>query len=755
MVWRILSNTTLTAASAFLAASLTMSPVQAQTPDGGLLDPLAAAIENGDSGRVRTLRANPELIAALAAAGQTAALDADIGRSEGLDPDLRRKAFADAVNRLPDDLRREPDERGRIALATRLFDLRLEQALFLERDILGWRLATLPDPDRDNALRFSALVDVSREIFDAFDQALRLLPDCREPNPCPSSGRDLLAEAGAFRAGLAKVVELGQRAAYLEDRAYDDFDVERRQNFQARRYGAAEAAFRSAAGTYEEAAGLLGSVSPGSPGVQRLLAYRDRALQRAAYSAQTAADRGVDFGLVIPPPLPPPPPQPPPPIQPPPPPVSDTISLTAMARAAPGAALTAYETACRAHEARLPKSAEIDVFYATTRRPLDRPDRARDLYFGTVRETVSGGRLNVNYGVATVNVPCERERGDLPRPRVLLVQLEPISSAKHFHLTSVAAAPDRDRWLADIGEDLEQAGRKEVLLYVHGYNNGFTIASFRAAQLHADLGIDGATVFYSWASRERLLAYGRDRDTVESAEEIAALADTLVALRQGGAERVYLVAHSMGNRLMLAALQDVADRGLTIRFDHLVLGSADIEEKVFKRHWSTASRLVQRATLYASDGDRAMFAADLFAGERRIGDAGPRPLTFAGVDTIDTTAVGGQGIGHDDYSRGGLGNLQASLWFDVRPDERCILEPRGDAITGLYWRIREEAGDQTEGCPHAVFSDAVSVARVKGSFNDALQWVSEPEVASSGAYVGQIRTLIERLAALPTAPIIQ
>lgn len=433
--------------------------------------------------------------------------------------------------------------------------------------------------------------------------------------------------------------------------------------------------------------------------------------------------------------------------------LDDSTSLATIAQAQSPDRLTPYQRACLASTENVPLSASVDLYYATTRRPVPRPDPARDLWFGTEREAVVDDRIRVNYGQATVNVPCERERGALPRPEtVFIFQREPLDPTKHFQLSAVTSIADAATWMDAIEGAVVPTRRREVLLYIHGYNNGFADAAYRAGQLHADLGIDGATVFYSWASRERLLGYGRDRDTVESKAEITALADTLAALRNSEATTVYLVAHSMGNRLMMAALEQLADRAdrPEQKFNELILGSADIEQNLFEGHWARARTLVDRATLYASSQDKAMWGARLFAGDRRIGDAAPQPLVFDGVRTIDTTGVGGAGLGHDDYSAGGLANVQASVWFGLSPEARCILERGAGSGDATWWSIRPDDSTEQSDCTHIRFSDAVQVARLRGSFSEAVEWMNQvyppsDNRAGDSSYAGRIRRVFNSL----------
>ena len=54
---------------------------------------------------------------------------------------------------------------------------------------------------------------------------------------------------------------------------------------------------------------------------------------------------------------------------------------------------------------------------------------------------------------------------------------------------------------------------REVLLFVHGYNNNFAEGVYRVAQFSHDLEIPGAVVHYAWPSAAKPLGYVYDRDS--------------------------------------------------------------------------------------------------------------------------------------------------------------------------------------------------------------------------------------------------
>ena len=79
-------------------------------------------------------------------------------------------------------------------------------------------------------------------------------------------------------------------------------------------------------------------------------------------------------------------------------------------------------------------------------------------------------------------------------------------------------------------------------------------AARRVAQLAYDLDFDGTPMLYSWPSQASPTAYAVDEAAVGiSGRRMADFLETVVA--QSGAEHIHLIAHSMGNRALIEALQ--------------------------------------------------------------------------------------------------------------------------------------------------------------------------------------------------------
>ena len=65
-----------------------------------------------------------------------------------------------------------------------------------------------------------------------------------------------------------------------------------------------------------------------------------------------------------------------------------------------------------------------------------------------------------------------------------------------------------------VGDLLDPAtGARDVLLYVHGFNQTFESAAIDAARVSDGIRFRGETMLFSWPSKAKLLDYGYDRES--------------------------------------------------------------------------------------------------------------------------------------------------------------------------------------------------------------------------------------------------
>jgi esterase/lipase superfamily enzyme len=174
------------------------------------------------------------------------------------------------------------------------------------------------------------------------------------------------------------------------------------------------------------------------------------------------------------------------------------------------------------------------------------------------------------------------------------------------------------------------------LIFVHGFNTTFTDAALRAAQLARDLPFGGLTLFFSWPSFGNTRSYFRDEEMAQLSEpSFNQMLDDVAAL---GATEVYLIVHSMGNRLVTNALKARPNRAVP-NISELMLAAPDINEQIFREQIVPALAAMRqtRRTIYASSNDVALKASKIAHDFRRVGDTADGVLTFSGYDTIDAT----------------------------------------------------------------------------------------------------------------------
>jgi esterase/lipase superfamily enzyme len=231
-----------------------------------------------------------------------------------------------------------------------------------------------------------------------------------------------------------------------------------------------------------------------------------------------------------------------------------------------------------------------------------------------------------------------------------------------------------------------------VLLFVHGFNVTFEDSLRRTAQLAYDLAFDGPAIAFSWPSQGSPLplAYTRDQRNADiSAVHLARLLERLMS----GNTNVHIVAHSMGGRVLAAAIQQL-NRSNQLK-SASVLGemaflAPDIDAELFKTAANQIAASATRVTLYASSRDTALRLARRVSGYSRAGEAGPEILIVRGLHTIDASEVDTSLLGLNHSYFADNTSVLSDLFALLRgrsPEDRFGLTPVRTA-NGIYWRFR-------------------------------------------------------------------
>ena len=358
-----------------------------------------------------------------------------------------------------------------------------------------------------------------------------------------------------------------------------------------------------------------------------------------------------------------------------------------------------------------------------------RPINAVTVYFATNRgrdETASGAAAfssdrvpALTYGSARVSIPpSHKPSAGVERPWLdqsyAFTDTLAERADTHFTLIKdgfVVYPRETDVFVANNSRDtpaVDFAGH--ALVFVHGYDNSLEEALYRAAQFAYDLRFDGPVFLFSWPSVGGLSGAFMYRWDEPNADQSGAALQTLIerVMLLSGASRVHLVAHSMGNRPLVAALGAVDPSGGGLA--EVVLAAPDVTRPAFA---DTAPAIVRRLagaggparlTLVAASNDRALALSSYWHGNSIIGyfDPATGPTIEPGVDTIDISVANARADSGDTLAlnHGGfaedevvLADLRRLLLTGQRPHDtrnpklRKVSAPGDGAAAGFYWAL--------------------------------------------------------------------
>lgn len=312
--------------------------------------------------------------------------------------------------------------------------------------------------------------------------------------------------------------------------------------------------------------------------------------------------------------------------------------------------------------------ARVRVFYGTDRQPSGDPRPA--LYYGKERG-------DLQYGSLDVTIPTTHKESALEtQPRWTEYVIDASEARRRYVLLDKVVPLDKDRFIQELRGHVKQARSKDLFLFVHGFNNTFEDSARRAAQLMYDLDFDGTPLLYSWPSRGSPFAYTADESAVNDSG--LALADFLQTIvTQSGAERVHLMAHSMGSRALIEAvrtyLATLAPDARRHIFGQVVFTAPDVDRSYFIHSIVPVVAAAERVTLYASDTDYALRASSLIHDGARAGTAGATVIRLQGLDTIDMSAIPADMLGHSYFATnsGAIFDLFRLIWRGDPPPQRC------------------------------------------------------------------------------------
>lgn len=268
------------------------------------------------------------------------------------------------------------------------------------------------------------------------------------------------------------------------------------------------------------------------------------------------------------------------------------------------------------------------VFIATTRQTSEEPG----VFLSADRSA------NLGLASAVVSIPPTHVAGDLERPKRL-----PPDPATEFAIVDPEIYRGEDSFVGAINAELAKRAPKDrdILLFVHGYNNTASDSVLRVAQFVEDTGFTGVTVLFSWASAAKTSHYVYDLNSAMVARPMLLHAGDL--LERTNARGLHIFAHSMGSLLTVEAIvqaEIAGDFGKSDRLDSVMLAAPDIDLDLFKTQLGHLSARERNFIVFASKDDKALsFSKRISGGIVRVGAADAQTLDSLGISVIDLSEI--------------------------------------------------------------------------------------------------------------------
>ena len=294
------------------------------------------------------------------------------------------------------------------------------------------------------------------------------------------------------------------------------------------------------------------------------------------------------------------------------------------------------------------------------------------------------------FSLATISVPPGHEPGIVERP-----SFGSATAKRDFVALSRRNLDDDDAFSEEVASHVSGriGSNRDILLFVHGFNNGYDEARFRLTQIVYDGRFGGVPVLFTWASKNSLFAYGSDRETAAASRD--ALEKLMLRLAATpGVGKVHVLAHSMGAWLAMEALRENAIAGHPDLDGHLgevMLASPDIDLGVFRQQ---VARLGEQAhiSVFVAHNDRALSLSSALANDRqRVGALDPTKaedkaaIEQLGVKVYDTSGDSTDFIGHANYANAPdiVRSIGAELGATRKEDQNtvAVIDADGRTVT--------------------------------------------------------------------------
>jgi esterase/lipase superfamily enzyme len=326
-----------------------------------------------------------------------------------------------------------------------------------------------------------------------------------------------------------------------------------------------------------------------------------------------------------------------------------------------------------------PTTPLYSLWFGTNRKPIVPEDISKG--FSAERER------QIHYGTCQVAVPKSHKIGSVGTPWWQFTLTDDRLKLERQSLKLLNEASFFD----SIKQALEEHDLDEhcALVFIHGFNVNFEQAAMQAAQMGVDLQLQGIMAFYSWPSKAKLTGYPADEETIQASERY--IAEFLLNLAQkSGVKKVHIIAHSMGNRGLLMAMQRIlaqVQATSNVSFGQIFLAAPDVDPDIFQELAGAYQKLSERTTLYVSSKDKALATSGIIHREPRVGFFPPITV-MDGIDTVEVSNIDITWLGHGYFAdaRTLLQDIHELLIHNTSPESRFGLRSRQEGDQ-TYWQI--------------------------------------------------------------------
>jgi esterase/lipase superfamily enzyme len=362
------------------------------------------------------------------------------------------------------------------------------------------------------------------------------------------------------------------------------------------------------------------------------------------------------------------------------------------------------------------KRTEVEIFYATSRKPLE-PGKKGARYG-------NGRSPSVKLGVSTVRIGKPKatweevldssRRGG--RPRIAIEKVEEYGTlpATAFpenptvedrtHAESPRDHPvwiDATRWAEAINDQMERGGMRTVHVYVHGATAAFKTPIEQLTSFSHYMGRQGAYVAYCWPVGSTAFGYFRAGDRARASTRALRELITFLA-EETEAERINIIAYSAGGVIVTGALHQLrlihdevpaAELADVTKVQTVILTGSDEDVPTTWQYWMDGADVAARqVTVYVSALDLTMgFAVVANVGRETVGSLAikQRPAEAQGIDTSGVSRTEVVDVTRAQWAAG-FGNWGHSYWKDnplistdvilqlhsgLSPSERGLVHP--------------------------------------------------------------------------------